>query len=206
MMTLPPSPVRFREGTHRIADPGETFERFAPLMPRCGITRIAKLAGLDRVGVPVYAAIRPNSKGLSTAQGKGLSDLAARASALMESLEGWHGERARSWAFVSSRDAEAETGIPVVDVGVLPSRGGRGPQPHTRLNWVKGRSLLSDGDVLGPYNSVSTDFTDGVAAPFARTTNGLASGNSWLEASLHALYEVVERDAVTRASLCPAGR
>jgi ribosomal protein S12 methylthiotransferase accessory factor YcaO len=120
MVTLPPSPVRFREGTHRVADPGEAFERFAPLMPRCGITRIAKLTGLDRVGVPVYAAIRPNSKGLSTAQGKGLSD--------------------------------------------------------------------------------------GVAAPFARTTNGLASGNSWLEASLHALYEVVERDAVTRASLCPAGR
>jgi ribosomal protein S12 methylthiotransferase accessory factor len=34
------------------------------------------------------------------------------------------------------------------------------------------------------------------AGLFQATTNGLASGNHWLEAVLHGLYEVVERDAI----------
>ncbi|ADI03601.1 ycaO protein [Streptomyces bingchenggensis BCW-1] len=39
--------------------------------------------------------------------------------------------------------------------------------------------------------------------PFATSTNGLASGNSTAEAALHALYEVIERDAVARLTTLP---
>lgn len=62
---------RYRRGTHRACDPSETYDHLRALMPRCGITRIANITGLDRVGVPVYTAIRPNSRALSTSQGKG---------------------------------------------------------------------------------------------------------------------------------------
>jgi ribosomal protein S12 methylthiotransferase accessory factor YcaO len=41
------------------------------------------------------------------------------------------------------------------------------------------------------------------SATFAATTNGLASGNTRDEALLHALMEVIERDAVTLWKLGP---
>src|SRR5438552_592107 len=76
---------RFVDGTHRARSPRATLARMRPLMKRLGITRLACLTGLDAVGVPVWAAIRPNGRSLSTSQGKGLSDDAAAVSALMES-------------------------------------------------------------------------------------------------------------------------
>ena len=58
-----------------------------------GITRLADVTGLDRIGVPVFQAIRPLSRSVSVSQGKGLDPDAARASALMEAVETWHAER-----------------------------------------------------------------------------------------------------------------
>src|SRR3954452_18760347 len=79
-------------GTHRTRPPRETVAAYRPLMPRLGITRLANITGLDTVGIPVYVAIRPNARSLSTSQGKGLDADSAQASALMESIETWHGE------------------------------------------------------------------------------------------------------------------
>ena len=55
-------PKRFRNGTHRTIDPAATLARVVPLAPRMGITRIAVLTGLDVLGIPVAAAVRPNSR------------------------------------------------------------------------------------------------------------------------------------------------
>ena len=57
------------------------------MFPRFGITRLAEVTGLDRIGIPVWMAIRPNSRTLAVSQGKGLTDAAAQASALMEAAE-----------------------------------------------------------------------------------------------------------------------
>src|SRR5580692_11826306 len=84
--------TRLRDGTHRAASLAATWKRFAPAAKRAGITRIAELTGLDTLGIPVFAAIRPMGKSLSTQQGKGLSRDAARISALMESLETFSAE------------------------------------------------------------------------------------------------------------------
>src|SRR5687768_18464283 len=81
------APTKLRDGTHRAATLDETWQRFRPAARKAGITRIADLTGLDTLGVPVFAAIRPMGKSLSTQQGKGFSADAARVSALMESLE-----------------------------------------------------------------------------------------------------------------------
>ena len=86
------APTRLRDGTHRAATLDETWRRFAPAARKAGITRIADITGLDTLGVPVFAAIRPMGKSLSTQQGKGASADAARVSALMESLETYSAE------------------------------------------------------------------------------------------------------------------
>src|SRR3954470_14064746 len=70
----------------------QTWRRFSRLAKRAGITRIADLTGLDTLGIPVFAAIRPMGLSLSTQQGKGTTREGARISALMESLETWSAE------------------------------------------------------------------------------------------------------------------
>jgi ribosomal protein S12 methylthiotransferase accessory factor len=83
----------FRHGTHRVVTPMETLTRVQRFMAQMGITRISNITGLDRIGIPVAIACRPNSRGLSVSQGKGLDLAAAKASALMESVEAYHAER-----------------------------------------------------------------------------------------------------------------
>src|SRR5678816_3436514 len=86
------APAKLTEGTHRTASLDATWRRFAPAARIAGITRIADLTGLDTIGIPVFAAIRPMGKSLSTQQGKGTTALAAKISALMEALETWSAE------------------------------------------------------------------------------------------------------------------
>ena len=57
------------------------------LAARCGVTRLADITHLDRLGAPVFQAIRPWSQGLSVHQGKGLTREAASLGALMEAAE-----------------------------------------------------------------------------------------------------------------------
>ena len=89
------------------------IERVRPHMGGMGITRLADLTGLDRIGVPVFAAVRPNSRSVATSQGKGLSRDAARVGALMEAVESWHAERPPGPVrYASARDL---AGLPLVD-------------------------------------------------------------------------------------------
>jgi len=79
-------------GSHRSRRPDETLAAYVPHMPTIGITRLANVTGLDRIGIPVYMAIRPNSRSIAVSQGKGIDPSHAKASALMESVENWHAE------------------------------------------------------------------------------------------------------------------
>ena len=66
----------------------QTWLAIRPHLRRIGITRLANITGLDRVGIPAYSAVVPRSQDiLSVYNGKGVSDLAAKVSAAMEALE-----------------------------------------------------------------------------------------------------------------------
>ncbi len=87
------SAKHYRTGTHRTVPPASTLARLKPYLSEMGITRLANVTGLDRVGIPVVMAMRPNSRSVAVSQGKGVDLEAAKASALMESVETWHAER-----------------------------------------------------------------------------------------------------------------
>ena len=53
------------------------------------------ITGLDWIGIPVYQAVRPNSRNGPVSLGKGLTRAQAQVSALMESLAGLHAEEIR---------------------------------------------------------------------------------------------------------------
>ncbi len=180
-----------RDGTHRAASLAATWRRFAPKARRAGITRIAELTGLDTIGIPVFAAIRPMGRSLSTQQGKGISRDAARVSALMESLETWSAEHLE---LPIVRGSARSLGARAVDVRKLPRPRGRLDR-DARWRWVTGWDLVAGEPVLVPEQAVTLDTTFTTPPVFDISSNGLASGNVLVEAIVHGLCEVIERDA-----------
>jgi putative methanogenesis marker protein 1 len=193
----------YRRGTHRCVDPRQTLERIQPHLGKMGITRIANITGLDRIGIPVALACRPNSRSLSVSQGKGATLDAAKASAAMESVELYHAENIRLPLRLSSYE-DLRTSARVVDVAQLPQVKDGLFHKDRRMLWIEGYDLLQREKLWVPYEMVTTDFTlpfpDGYGC-FPPNSNGLASGNTLSEAISHGLCEVVERDAITLWSL-----
>src|SRR5438128_6247560 len=130
-----PLPKRFRRGTHRTADPAETLARVRPHMARMGITRLGNITGLDRIGIPVAIAVRPNSRSVSVSQGKGLDLPQAMASALMEACEGFHAEVVGEGRRATYREI-AEDGA-VVDATALCATG-RLFDIDASISWLEG--------------------------------------------------------------------
>ncbi|ETX12959.1 hypothetical protein OCH239_15180 [Roseivivax halodurans JCM 10272] len=189
------------DGTHRTRAPEETFADYARHMPAMGITRIGNVTGLDRIGFPVCVAVRPNARALSTSQGKGRSLAAARVSALMEAIETWHGERPEGEIRIASH-AELSREGPVPPLRDFPVRADAHLSERHPIPWIRGWDLMAEAPAWLPLETVSTNFVEGGNRPaFLRSTNGLASGNHMLEAVVHALCEVIERDALTMSGL-----
>jgi ribosomal protein S12 methylthiotransferase accessory factor len=201
---------RYRSGTHRTRAPQETFDLLAPHLRRFGITRVANVTGLDRIGVPVYQAVRPNARSLSVSQGKGLDAPSAKVSAVMESLEAHHAEFHRCPCHMATRAQllerfEGRDGV--VDPLRLPRSRASDDLAHRTLVWTAGENILTGRTTWVPLEMVDLDFTLSHAfegSALLRSSNGLASGNTLAEAVLHGLIEVVERDATGLMDLRPA--
>ncbi len=187
------APTQLRDGTHRAATLEATWRRFSPLARKAGITRIADITGLDTLGVPVFAAIRPMGKSLSTQQGKGITPEAARISALMESLETFSAENL-ALPVVRGSYRALKKRHDVVDVRNLPRPRGRLSLDAT-WSWVEGFDLVRQREILVPQQAVTLDTTFTKPPVFDISSNGLASGNVRVEAIVHGLCEVLERDA-----------
>lgn len=189
---------RYRKGTHRTRVPADTLARVRPWMREMGITRIANITGLDRLGIPVVMACRPNSRSISVSQGKGYDLDAAKASAVMEAVETWHAEHiCQPLRYCSREDLEQE-GLVIADIARLPHLPETTLTPSTSICWIQGQDLVTDAPCWLPLELVATDYTlPGMpgCGYFPANTNGLASGNTLQEAICHGIYEVVERDA-----------
>lgn len=198
----------YHSGTHRSLHPSETLKRLSPLLPHFGITRIANVTGLDRIGIPVVMVVRPNSRSVAVSQGKGLDLDSAKASGVMEAIETWHAER-MTHALKLGSYAELRGDHAIADLDRIPQiDGGRFSEVEPLL-WVEGRNLLKGEDVWLPYEMVHTNYT--LPRPtghgcFPASSNGLASGNHRLEATIHAICEVIERDATTLWHFLPQDR
>jgi YcaO-like protein with predicted kinase domain len=189
----------FRGGTERTVDPAATLARVGPLMAGMGITRVANITGLDRIGVPVVAVHRPNSRSLAVSQGKGATLLEAQLSGIMESIESYHAENIIAPLLLGSY-LEMGRRHRIVDIRGLPRLSVSRFRPDQPLLWIVGTDLLNGVRTLVPYEMVHTDFRLPLpmgSGCFVMSSNGLASGNELIEAICHGLCEVVERDANT---------
>ncbi|HEY2028549.1 MAG TPA: YcaO-like family protein [Myxococcales bacterium] len=162
-----------------------------------GVSRVARVTGLDRAGVEVACAVRPLGHVLQVANGKGLSWKEARATALSEAAELWAAERvdARELLFGSARELGASLGD---DELVAP----RLLTMDTRIAWRRGRELASGREVLVPAQAVHCPPRGAPPlgpAAIRWTTNGMGAHPGREEAIRHALLELRERDQLARA-------
>lgn len=191
-MTAPP-PGRVRQ-------PEATLAALEATPARAAITRLAELTGLDRIGIPVWQAVRPSSRNLTVSQGKGLTDAQAQVGALMEAIELLHAEDPPTDLVASPQALISRLGYSLAD---LPGR--VGPVPNGPLEWTAARFLDDGSQTYVPRDLVRLDFArTGLCLPWLVATSvGLASGNCAEEAALHGLLERIERHCVVHARVTP---
>ena len=187
-------PVERALYSDRACSPNDTLDRIRPHFAALGITRIARQTGLDDIGIPCFAAIRPNSRTLAANQGKGVDNAAAMTSAAMEAFEYAIAENPQCERRTASLRELRQEGCAIhwPDRLLPASRPANDDQP---LTWVTGFDYFSGDPVLVPYDAVAIGQTCLELEGICSSTNGLASGNTLVEASFHALCELIERDA-----------
>jgi ribosomal protein S12 methylthiotransferase accessory factor len=173
------------------------LSRAQALAPEVGISRVTDITRLDRLGVPVFSSIRPAaaSGSLCVNAGKGLSAGEARVGAYMEAIEFAFGEpkASRLERFdVPTRAVLAPArNLSIVDLCPF----ARVSIPlDERIECVEARDL-HDKTFLVPSELVFFPFPRPDALTlFCASTNGLASGATLTEATVHGLFEAIERD------------
>jgi YcaO-like protein with predicted kinase domain len=165
------------------------------LQSALGVTRVARVTGLDRSGVEVACAVRPLGHVLQVCNGKGESWEEARASALSEAAELWAAERPRDLVFGAARDLP-EAWAP--EDLVAP----RLWSMATRIAWRRARDLFTGRPVLVPAQAVYCPPRGGPPlgpAVVRWSTNGMGAHPARARALRHALLEAIERDQLARA-------
>ena len=188
---------RYVGTSHRVVPPEETLRRFSLKLSVAGVTRIADITGLDRVGIPVFSAMRPSARqgAVSVHSGKGTTAVEAKVSAMMESFERYSAEmHSEDLVRGSFYELEGEGAIDPNSL-ILPAKI---DARSLVLEWIAAKNLFDGEEYLVPANAVFHPYNPSDARAmhiFRSNTNGLASGNTLEEAILHGLLEVIERDA-----------
>ena len=198
------------EGTQRVYEEATTLENTKDQIKKIGVTRIANITNLDRLGIPIFSGIRPSAaKGaISIYSGKGSTEQRARISTIMESFERCLAERQGLNANI-----EGEISAPTLVESYAKARENSNvldpktlllPQPYdpqSLLEWVGAYDLMNEEEVFVSSNAVyhPYDAPGRCQKLFLSNTNGLAAGNVIEEAILHGLLEVIERDAISTA-------
>ena len=167
---------------------------------KVGVTRIARVTGLDRSGIEVACAVRPIGHVLQVSNGKGTTFREAARGAVLEAAELSAAETPERAAlrFGSARELAAQ-GARVVRPEAL---GAERPLAAARMAWVEGRELRSGRPTWVPASAVFCPPAGGAflglaAAPW--TSNGMGAHWNRRGALLHALLEAAERDRLARA-------
>jgi ribosomal protein S12 methylthiotransferase accessory factor len=156
------------------------------------MTRLGDVTALDRLGIPVWQAVRPMSRALSVHQGKGLDHASARIGALMEAVESHHAE---CWDRIDLRAAwdrlpPTRRSVAATDFALR-----RDTPISGALDWVVAEPIGDGRPFFVPFDAVSLDLSVPGAAGVRRSSDGQAAHFEVWAATANALRELVERDA-----------
>ncbi|MFJ3173850.1 YcaO-like family protein [Streptomyces roseus] len=177
----------------------ETLAKARAVAPRLGITRVTDTTWLDRIGIPVFASIRPSARrgSLCVNAGKGLRPAEAQVGAYMEAIEFAAAEFVSDkWgiSFLTPAEIAGQEFAKFDFIDLCPLLGRR-ISPDQRIPCVPAADFATGEQVMVPAELVFTPFRE-IDGPrlFGSSSNGLSSGNTHLEAVVHGLAELLERD------------
>lgn len=191
------------DGIERTVPAAETIKKVARAAEFLGVTRLADITGLDRIGIPVYSSVVPKSHdSLSVYNGKGVRPVDAQAGALMEAIERQTALKVRPRLIEGSFFELNQSGR-TLDPKTVNQKLKSDYSDHRSYSWIEGTDFLTAEPWWVPAKLAGYMWDD-VPHPSCfeiNDTNGLASGNCRQEAICHALCELVERDTWTFAEL-----
>jgi ribosomal protein S12 methylthiotransferase accessory factor len=173
----------------------ETLRHARAMAREYGVIRVTDTTRLDRLGVPVFAGIRPGAvpRSLCVSAGKGLVPEEAEVGAYMEAIELACAEPATAALPIVRITGHAlrASGYPLIDYC---PRSDIDLDEDVEIDCVVATELDTGRAVHVPASRVLFPY---VTQYFGSDTNGLASGNTRLEATAHGLAEAFERDIAT---------
>ena len=184
------------------ARPTLTERALLRLGAAAGVTRVARITGLDRTGVEVAAAIRPGGHVLQVSTGKGETWAAAARGAVSEAAELQAAELPRVDARGTFQAMAARFGEAVIDPARLAPGLAAPGWAALRLAWREAVDLASGAPRLVPSHAVHCPPPGGEPLGLAVvpwTSSGLAAHPDRDAALLHALLELCERDQLAEA-------
>lgn len=192
----------YNNETQRAVPLGETLARIEKKVPAAGITRVADITNLDRIGIPVFSCIRPTAESgaITVYNGKGATVEESRISAIMEGIERYSSEMHDRRPELLPYQEMQMRGANVLDPRdlILPE----GAETDRLIAWTEGYDIVNNEPVFVPSHAVFHPLPPNYRGLFRTNTNGLASGNTFEEAVFHALMEVIERDAWSLVEAC----
>ena len=181
--------------SHRALSSDQTLGRLRNCARRVPISRVSDLTPLDRLRLPVFSATTPLARDLTTHLGKGLDAESAQVSAMMEAVERISAEQVdRSILRLSYQDL-VKSGDAVIDPRDCDLPDDSRYAEDRPISWIQGWEFVSQQLAWIPLDLAITPPQEGVLLEV--DTNGLAAGNSLIEAVVHGLCEVIERDALS---------
>ncbi|HET6893411.1 MAG TPA: YcaO-like family protein, partial [Pyrinomonadaceae bacterium] len=161
-----------------------------------GISEVTDITDLDVLGVPVFVSVRPQARGEAFTFGKGLRPVDAEVGAYMEALEFFFAEPGGgnvSTRWGTARDVAGREHADDAILDFVPLLQ-REVDLDGALLLVSVQDLESGVERAIPAELIYYPAPDVGESLFGSSTNGLASGNSLLEATIQALLELIERD------------
>jgi ribosomal protein S12 methylthiotransferase accessory factor len=176
----------------RAAAPEDTLRLAKAWAKRARIRSVCEITHLDCLGVPVFVSRRDGALSDGLTFGKGLVAIESEIGAHMEAIESHFAEPGAApvetrWG--TPRDLAGDDSVfdlaPVVN---------RRAEPDQRLLLARAHDIETGAEAWVPAELIFYPAPDVGGELYGASTNGLASGNSVEEASLHALFELIERD------------
>ena len=188
---------RTTSGVPRTKMPEETCTIAQALTGETGIVDFPEITGKDRLGIPVWCTVRPREKLGKITAGAGRTKGDARCAALMGTIERYSATYSGGLMDIASYEEVGLTRAVDPEELILP----RKPEIGEKLHWVPGLDILHDERVYIPANAIYHPYDPlGMANQLFRSDpNGLGAGSVAEEAVIHGIYEVIERDALSRA-------
>ncbi|MCP4985611.1 MAG: YcaO-like family protein [Colwellia sp.] len=169
----------------------DTLNLITPILSDFGILQVIDVSIDGISSCPVYQVTRKDMRSNFFNAGKGFTAIESKVSGLMEAIEVHCFERAEPSVTVDLKASENNDIKTISTIELLEPTASSSNDANI---FVTGFDFTNNEKVLLPAKSVFLTIND--TSLTLASPNGIASGNSFEEASCHAIYEMLERHAL----------